>query len=210
MQRLSADAARQLHELHVMTGGAHDLYGVPFHAGRLVEEGNYVHVVADEHQLQQTAHAQPVQTIDAATQTWYGQLADAVLTLAGEGKRIGLAIMMESATRWTHHVLAHGQQGVVERRVGALLVGTLLGHQIVYVATALLQHGHVARVPLLPLQIVHVPELAAKLQIEARAHGKVGAHGMDQCKVFRCAKQIALGLGNLALGRSQLRMESRD
>lgn len=83
MQRISrgADAARQLHKLHVAAGGTDHLDGIALHAGRLIEEGDDVYTISDEDQLQQAAHAQPIQAIDATAQTWNGQFSDQMLTL---------------------------------------------------------------------------------------------------------------------------------
>lgn len=205
VQRLprGADAARQLHELHVAAGGTDHLDGVAFHAGRLIEEGNDVHAISHEDQLQQAAHAQPIQAIDATAQARNGQFSDQMLTLR---IRNGLAMsqVYVEQPELDYHMLAHGQQRIVERRIGALLVRPLLGHQVVDVASALLQHGDVARVPLLALQLVHLAIFAAKLQADPSAHGKVRAHRVHQSEVFRCAKQVALRLGYLTLGSGQL------
>lgn len=97
MQRVSrrADAARQLHELHVAAGGTDHLDGIALHAGRLIEEGNDVYAITHEHQLQQAAHAQPIQTIDATAQTWNGQFSDQMLTL-----RIGITVWLIVIHLW--------------------------------------------------------------------------------------------------------------
>lgn len=103
-------------------------------------------------------------------------------------------------------MLAHGQQCVVERCVCAFLMRTLLGHQIVDEATALLQHSHLACVPWLLLCVrISMRQSAAK--IEAGTHSKVGTDGMYERKVFWCAKHVSLGLGNLTLGCGQLQVE---
>lgn len=106
----------------------------------------------------------------------------------------------------SYHVLAHGQQCVVERCVGAFLVRTLLGHQIVDETATLLQHSHLACVPWL-LLCVRIPMRQSAAKIKAGAHGKVGTDGMYERKVFRCAKHVPLGLGNLTLGCGQLQVE---
>lgn len=70
-----------MHQFHLVTRGADNLQGVPLYAGRLIEECDYLHAVSDEHHLQQTAHAHPIQTLNATAQMRYGQLGDIVLTL---------------------------------------------------------------------------------------------------------------------------------
>lgn len=107
---------------------------------------------------------------------------------------------------YSYHVLAHGQQCVVERCVCAFLMRTLLGHQIVDETATLLQHSHLACVSCM-LLCVRIPMRQFAAKIEAGAHGKVGTDGMYERKVFRCAKHVSLGLGNLTLGCGQLQVE---
>lgn len=106
-----------------------------------------------------------------------------------------------------HHMLAHGQQSVVQSRVGALFVAALLGHQVVDVSAVLLQHCHIPGVPVLTLQLVHLSEFAAELKINPSTHGEVSTDRVHQSVVLRRTEQIAPGLRNLTLGRSQLWME---
>jgi len=81
----SADGSRwQLDGLHVSAGGTNDVQRVLDHLRWSVEEGYDVHVVLSENQIQKTAHAQPVQTINAAAQAGNGQLGDPVLPLKKE------------------------------------------------------------------------------------------------------------------------------
>jgi len=81
----SADGSRwQLDGLHVSAGGTNDVQRVLDHLWWSVEEGYDVHVVLSENQIQKTAHAQPIQAINAAAQAGNGQLGDPVLPLKKE------------------------------------------------------------------------------------------------------------------------------
>lgn len=67
----------------------------------------------------------------------------------------------------------HGQQCVVESCVSALFVAALLGHQVVDMSTILLQNCHISGMLVLALQLIHLSEFAAELQIYARTHSEV-------------------------------------
>lgn len=67
--------------LHVPTGGTHHIQSVLGHLWRSVEEGDDIDAVLGEHKVQQTAHAQPIQAINAASKSGNGQLGHSVLPL---------------------------------------------------------------------------------------------------------------------------------
>jgi len=67
--------------LHVPAGGTNHVQRVLNHLWRCVEECNYVHAILGENQIQQTPHAQPIQTVDAASKSGNGQLGHSVLPL---------------------------------------------------------------------------------------------------------------------------------
>jgi len=64
-----------------------------------------------------------------------------------------------------HHMFPHGQQGIVKSSIGALLMASFLGYQIVDVTTILLQDCHISGVPILTLQLIYMSKFAAELEI---------------------------------------------